>query len=414
MRGTLTEDALPRLIRYFLSFALLFYGYVYLFPFDQGISAAPNSLKAVKDVAYLFVALTILVILPWRDLFARPYYSAFAFVPFFASLLLVSALHSTHTGIKAQAWENIKNIWIYVPLYSVPFLLSEKAFRTVLKDLFVLIPAISVAQCLFVIAYHGSGGRLWADGIYAGMVGNPNSFALLLNFGAACLLAELTHRGAKGFVISCALMGLFTFTILGTTSGSQFVIFWFIIVFATVFRPGQWKKYAAVILTCLCFTGLSMADLDKTMFTMKGVSTALSGADDPAVSEQVYISRSVTSRKENWADTIAVFSKGADDIIFGDFDTAHFRPMDGQYLVLMFNGGAITLLTFLLAAAFVYLQSLVSAWKTDDNYLLGLNLMIAAFGITFLASRIIMYFPFNFLFFLIAGLAVSLALRVKI
>lgn len=407
MRFALTEEYIPSLIRCFLVFSLVFYGHVYLYPFEEGLSAAPNILKAVKDLVYLVVASMIVFSASRRRILVANHNSALAFMPFLAALLLVSALHAPHTGINAQAWENIKNIGIYVPLYFLPFLLREKILRTLIRDLFFLLPAMGAIQCLFVLAYHGSGRSLWDGGIYSGLIGNPNSFALLLNLGMACLLVELPNRGVKGVAVSCGLMGLFTLVMLGTTSGSQFVVLWFILLFTAAFRLKRWRRYLPVILLCLCVTSLSVAELDKTLFTMKGVGNALFGADDPVMSEQVYVSKSVSSRKENWADTLAVFAKGVDDIIFGDFETTHFKPMDGQYLVFMFNGGAITLLTFLAAAAFVYLRSLVCAWKTDDNYLFGLNLMIAIFGITFLASRVLMYFPFNFLFFLIAGLATA-------
>lgn len=464
MQEAFKEEKVPTIIRHFISFSLIYYAYLYLFPFEQGTSAAPMAVKAIKDFAYLGVALTLLTMLPWQRLWSIK--SALIFAPFTLALIVASALHSSHTGLGVQVLENIKNIALYVPIFSVPFLVSKRTLDLIIRDLFILLPAMGLLQCFFDLVYHSSGRTLWDYGQFAGLIGNPNSFALFLNIGIACLLAELPSRARRDFFISLALLGTFTWAILRTTSGSQLAILVFLLAFSLAFRVQHWKRYAAAIAVCASVISISSAELDKAMFSMKGAGTIIIGAEDPVEgtdgpgaiigasesplkrtdspgeviggSEEPaegidspgaltgepeekllksdggeYISRSVTLRRENWANTISVFSKGVADILFGDFDTQSYRAMDGQYIVFMFNGGLITLVTFLFAAAFVYLKTLSSAWHSQDDYLLGLNLIVAAFGITFLASRVLMYFPFNFLFFLIAGLGVTLASRVK-
>lgn len=430
MQENVREEKVPTLIRHFLLFALIYYAYLYLFPFEQGVSAAPAPIKAIKDFVYIGVALTLLTMLPWHRITAAK--AALIFTPFAMALFVTSALHSWHTGPAPQLLQNVKNIALYIPVYSVPFLVRRGTLDLIIRDLFILLPAMALLQCLFALAYHSSGHTLWDYGQYAGLIGNPNSFALFLNIGIACMLAMLPTRSTGRLIVLLALIGIFTWAILRTTSGSQLAILVFLLAFSFAFRLQYWKRYAAAIAVCASVMAGSTAKLDQAMFSMKGAETIVVAAKDPrpatpgprpvTTTQQVpvlekegeeYVSRSVTLRRENLASTLAVFSKGADDILFGDFDTPTYKPMDGQYFVFMFNGGLLTLLTFLSAAGFVYLYSLRGAWRSQDNYLFGLNLIIAAFGITFLASRTLMYFPFNFMFFLVSGLAVAYASKVR-
>ena len=53
--------------------------------------------------------------------------------------------------------------------------------------------------------------------------------------------------------------------------------------------------------------------------------------------------------------------------------------------------------------------TLVRAWKRPEAETVAFHamMMITAFGITFLASRVLMYFTFNFMFFMLCGLIMS-------
>lgn len=87
-------------------------------------------------------------------------------------------------------------------------------------------------------------------------------------------------------------------------------------------------------------------------------------------------------------------------------------PCSGQFWVILFNNGLLTLVAFGAAAAFVFLYTLGYVWKhPTDETTVALHFMITAFGVTCLASRVLMYFPFNFLFFMICGLGMARATK---
>lgn len=400
-RSSVLDEWIIGLFRFYIVFSVVYYGYLYLFPFHQGVSSAPDSIKAVKDVVHatVFLSLCALLLRSIRSKSLPP--AALLFIPFLFAIAITSIIHSAHTGLRVQLWENIKNIAVYIPVYSMPFLMKPLTLDRLARDFFQLIPTLALIQCMFVFFYHGAGYSLWADGVYAGWLGNPNSFALFLNLSVACILSTLPSAGFLRSIYTYFAIAVFSVAILKTESGSQFVISCFILVFAAAARLEYWRRYVAAILMFGSVVLASSAELDRTLFSLKGAFSS------DANMEAIELSDSVTGRRQDWNRTLEVFSKGPESVLFGDFQTLTYKAMDGQYLVLMYNGGLLALLTFLVPAGCVYLKSVLRAWTARNDFVLGMSLMIAAFGISFLASRVLMYFPFNFFFFLVSGMVMA-------
>lgn len=423
-------------VRYFLIFCLFYFSYLYFFPFSDGVSSAPPFMKALKDFIYIIFLASLAYSLPWSGTHGSGKLASLLFLPFALALILTSLLHAPHTSLREQLWQNGKNILLYVPLFALPFFLSNPTRRYLSRDVLVIVLTSGIVQCIFDIIYHKTGHTLWKDSIYAGLIGNPNSFSLLLNLGAAVVLAFLPRCGRYALWFSYAVLALFTYVILRTTSGSQFAILVFLLFYSLLLRPRSWPRGLTAVLICLSVTVWSN-HLDSVMFTLKGFSSISDPVEDTTVSQgeassdaandegsaseaellpeqSVTESRSVSLRRKFWSETFATFKKGPSAILFGNFDSSSFKNMDGQYLVFMYNGGLITLVTFLLGAAVLYFWTLICSMKMrEDVYLFSLHLMIVAFGITFVASRVLMYFPFNVIFFFVSGLALSLCAETK-
>ncbi len=408
---TANERAMPVIIGGFAFFALFYYSYVYFYDFEEGISAAPSAVKAIKDVAYIAFA-GVLAILALRSrVLPSNIKTSLAFAPLALALVATSFVHATQTGLAAQLWENVKNVVIFIPLFSLPFYLSASTRDEVTLTLFRIILLAAMVQCVFVLLFHGSGGRLWLDGIYAGMIGNPNSFALLLNFAAAIILSRLGRLNAPWLVVAFVALAVITHVMLGTTSGSQIAIFVGILALSFLFRARDWRRLGLAVAICASVVGLNSANFQSATFTVKGAGSAITGMNDPSSEPAADTSLSVTNRLKDITDALSVLQSDTMTATFGSFENTSFRPMDGQFWVFLYNSGLLGLLTFSFGAAFVYVRSLGPAWKTQDDDALALHLIIVAFGVTFIASRVLMYFPFNFLFFLMAGLAVAKSMR---
>jgi hypothetical protein len=406
-----TERAASTIIGGFALFSLFYYSYVYFYGFDEGISAAPFAVKALKDAAYLAVAAALAVIALRARLLPSNIKTSLAFAPLALALVATSLIHAPQTGLAVQLWQNVKNVVIFIPLFSLPFYLSRQTRDEITFTLFRIILLAALVQCAFVLVFHGSGGRLWLDGIYAGLIGNPNSFALLLNWAAAIILSRLGRLNGRWLMLAFAALAVVAHVMLGTTSGSQIAIFVGIIALSLIFRPRDWKRLGLAVMICVSVAALDNANFQSATFTMQGAGSALAGMNDPASAPSDDTSLSVTNRLKDITDALSVLQSDAATMIFGSFDNASFRPMDGQFWVFLYNSGLLGLLTFAGGAGFVYVRSLGPAWKTQDDDALALHLIIVAFGVTFIASRVLMYFPFNFLFFLVTGLAVSNSMR---
>lgn len=400
-----------------LIFCVHYYAYVYFFPFDEGISAAPGAVKAIKDIVFLGAFVALAFAISWKQ--PKPW-QANIFWPFFALLAVTSALHVPQTGWYDQVRENIKNVALFVPIYWMMFALSAHAREQTTKYFFGILIFASLTQSVFSFAFWYAGGKLWLDKVFVGFIANPNSFALMLNLATAALLMFL-HRAQGWKAISAILItvAIIAATIMRTTSGSQFAIFVLLIGYSALLCRAYWRKSLAVVIVVGAVVGLSQTSLGDTLYTFQNLTTTLSGENDPSNEgaeqkkpETVEVSRSVSLRDQNIRQAFGVLAEGAAPALTGSYTNDKFVPMDGQFWVLLFNNGLLTLIAFGAAAAFVFLYTLVYVWKSPtDETTIALHLMITAFGVTCLASRILMYFPFNLLFFMICGLAMARATK---
>ena len=398
-----------------LIFCVHYYAYVYFFPFDEGISAAPGAVKAIKDVVFLGSLVALAFAISWNQ--PKPW-QANVFWPFFVLLVATSALHVPQTGWYDQVRENVKNVALFVPIYWMMFALSERARELTTKHFFGILVFASLTQSAFSFLFWFVGGKLWLDKVFVGFIANPNSFALMLNLATAALLMFL-HRaqGWKAASVTLMAIAFIAATIMRTTSGSQFAIFVLLIGYSALLCRAYWRKSLAAALVVGAVVGLSQTSLYETLYTFQNITTTLSGANDPSndgkdekKSEKVEVSRSVSLRDLNMRQAFGVLNEGVAPALTGSYTNTQFVPMDGQFWVLLFNNGLLTLLAFGAAAAFVFLYTLGYVWANPaDETTIALHLMVTAFGVTCLASRILMYFPFNLLFFMICGLAMARA-----
>jgi hypothetical protein len=385
----------------FIAFCLYYFSYIYFFTFEEGVSAAPNWLKGVKDVAYLALFVTLAVTV-------RPASSdrnQFIFVPFGACLLLVSLIHAPHTSLVSQLWENIKNIAIYIPVYMAVFHFSPGARDRLQNGLFALLAVSAVVQVAFAQLFRMSGGKLWLGDLFGGFIGNPNSFGLTLNLAAAvCLSLLIITKRPWVVAAAVAVLAIILRGILGTNSGSQLVIFLFLIPYAFVLGRRNWLRLVVILVVVAGVMLALRGEVVQTFYSVQNVDRMLG---DPSAGEAA-VSGSVLLRGSNIKVALSVLLQGVIPAMFGDFRTTSFVPMDGQFWVLLFNGGLLTLGAFALAAAYVYARTLLTAGTARGDWRdLALHLMIVAFGVTLIASRVLQYFPLNFLFFLVCGLAMA-------
>ena len=380
----------------FIAFGLSFYVYVYFFPFDEGVGGAPIAVRVVKELAYaLFLAAALLSVRwttsNWRE---------WIFAPLAAMLVLVSWIHAGHTGAAPQLIENIKNVVIYVPVFWLMFRLTEDqraALLPAMQRVFVILAAIQVA---FSIGFFELGNRLWMGWMFVGWIGNPNSFALFLNLATAVPLALIAYEQDKlRTFVAMLLVGLMTYGVLHTSSGSQLLIHFALPCYCTAIflRARQRRTVIRMVLTAVVMVAVSLGDVDWLSRSWIPARDSLFMRDDPDASI------SATRRLEMIGTAVAVLSKSVAEAAIGDLENADYHRLDGQPWVFLANGGMLTLLAFAVPALLVYILSLrrVRAGQND----LALHLMIVAFGGALLASRVLQYFPFNFLFFAIAGLA---------
>ena len=188
---------------------------------------------------------------------------------------------------------------------------------------------------------------------------------------------------------------------LHTTSGSQFAIFVFLIPYCALFYRGSWRRYAVAAAVVAAVILVNRAQMDSTAYTVSNVGNAIH--DLISNGHHATASVSVTNRLHDIKLAFSVLSNPL-DAVFGSFSATRYTPMDGQFWVLLYNSGLIGLSAFAIPAAIIYLMTFASAWMRPSPQTVALHAMVTAFGITFLASRVLMYFPFNFVFFMICGL----------
>jgi hypothetical protein len=410
-------------ISLFAIFALNYFAYVYFFDFTEGYGGAPFIVKATKDFVYAGL-LTTFVFLP----LSKPTTSKqWLFIPFVALLTVASLLHARQTGLGAQLWENGKNTIIFVAIYWAVFLFDQPARAELTMNFFKIVIASSLVQMLFSWTFDAMGKSLWLDNLYVGFMANPNSFGLLLNLAAAVCLAGLVYRKDEPRIVVGSLVGIgiATFGAIRTASSSQFVILIFLVCYSIVLSVCLRLSAAGRLLVALIVVGAVSASLgqktiDSVVVPVSDLITSALGIRPIETSRHMdalrwkrvpegadrELSVSVTYRREMIKRALVVLGRGPISALLGDFETREYLKMDGQFWVFLANDGILSVLAFGLAALYVYVASLRMI-LSGSPLVFGLHLMVVVFGITLLVSRVLQYFPLNWLFFLISGLLMA-------
>jgi hypothetical protein len=236
---------------------------------------------------------------------------------------------------------------------------------------------------------------------------NPNSFALLLNLATAVLLGYIVHENNRLCIAFATLLaGLMTYGVLHTVSASQLLVHYALLCYGAglLFLARRWRAGLRLAPAAVMVFAVSVCTSDWLRISWLPVRDSLSLWTHEDRTDRSY---SATQRWEMIGMAVAVPAKGIAEAAIGDLDNDDYHRLDGQFWVFLANGGVLTLFAFAVPALLVYLLSLRSALAGQAD--LALHLMIVAFGGALLASRVLQYFPFNFLFFSIVGLALRSA-----
>lgn len=398
----------------FAGFGITYFGYLYFFPFDQGVSAAPFVVKAVKDVIAVLAVGWLMMHIKLSNIRLN---SSGLFVPFAIATIFVSVIHATHMPWFSPIWHNIKNILLYMPFFMALFFVDKDEKQKAVEGIFQIILVLAAVQVVFEIARDfGGPASLWSPGqhsaqIYSGLIGNPNSFALLLNLAIAISLIRLLSSYKRHSITGwLALIGLFAFGIFHTISASQLIVLFFQLSYAAVLAGLRSKRMLArAFLAIGIATAAGGLDMSATTATLRPMEqTVLLVLRSPSSDEAgppSDLSRSVSLRLTMHRETWDTLTRGLPSALLGDFTTKDYRFLDGQYLVFIVNGGLVWLIAFLVPAGLIYFRSLLALMRSRalSDPLFTLHLMLICFGITFVFSRVLQYFPFNLLFFIIAA-----------
>ncbi|MBO9194822.1 hypothetical protein J5277_11955 [Rhizobium sp. 16-449-1b] len=389
-----------------IAFSLYYFGYAYFYQFEDGFSHAPAYVKSIKDALYALVLAYLVSTFRWHRLDRRH----LLFVPFLVALIVTSAVHAPHTGLKNQLIENIKNVALYIPIFCVALTWDQDESKEFVKRFFALLTTTAILQFAISAALSVNNIYLWTDKLWVGLIINPNSFAMVMNFAAAIWLARI---GKSRSSLALALLTVFLsgYVAIRAASSSQIVILPFLIVYFCIIQRAFLWRYVAAIAVFIFAVELANDDIRNVLVPLLGLTDLVEGLFPglPKTLHPVQASLSILNRQRDFALVMDNLGEPI-NILLGAFNNNSYVPMDGQFQVLFYNGGLLSLLTFSFAALYAYIKTFVKTWMAPRNSEdLALHGMITILGITMLVTRIVMYFPFNLIFFLICGLALGRA-----
>lgn len=390
----------------FLVFALHYYSYVYFFPWQQGASGAPAWVMALNDVAYLaFVGALVVFIRPSISHWLR--WPANLFIPLLGLMILTSAMHAFHTNPPwGHGWQSLKNMAIYIPVFMLVLDMKEAERKRITQWFFGLLVFAAVTQPLISIGAGYFDIFLWSDSRHAGLMGNPTMFAMTLVLALSVILAYSHRLSVVQLVVGLTIVALITYGILRANTTAHFAIMVLLVLYAAALRFRKWRVISAIAAVVLIVFTMNADHFHSTTYSFYSIVNFFWQDSDPS---EEYVSISVSYRWRDATLSLSVLTSSPTDALLGSFSAEHFVPMDGQFWVLLYNHGALTLIAFAIPALFLYGSSLLRCLRhPEDDAAFALHLMLVVFGVTFITGRILMYFPFNFIFFLIAALLLGM------
>lgn len=420
----------------FLVFSTVFYSYHFFFPFRQGFSEAPFLVKALKD--FLWLLLLPFCLGRFRlDALVRDRASAFV-TCLFAAVTVTSLLRSAlsdSAGLETLAVGPLKSIVFFGLAYYVVRTADTQDRERLCRFFLVMLPIIAAFQAVlsFVFLFLWPAGVIWSEthflflwpvGIIwsethmSGLMGNPNSYALLLNLGwigavASAEPVRYRNRFAILFPIACG--------ILASKSNSQLLIFAFLNLLAGLLWVRREPRRLAAIWTAGAL-GLAAVCLVSrvqpvTDFRVLAQLSGIIGLGSPAGTATGDLSQSISGRLE---DHLLAFdmvkSPSWGHLLVGDLSRPLFM-VDSQFLNILFNSGLLVAVGFVIWQIWTMcaLPWRLLASRGGDVGLHAracwLALSLVAFVATFLFSRVMEYFPFNVYYFMLIGLSRDLMAR---
>jgi hypothetical protein len=136
---------------------------------------------------------------------------------------------------------------IFIPMFMLVIEMNAGQRQRLTRWFFVMVLFAAGTQSVFSIFHDWAGNDpLWDEGFYVGLIANPNSFALVLVMAFSIILAAGNQASRTAYAAMLGLVALLTYTLLKTTSSSQFVIMLFLLPYALLINRQQWGFYMAI------------------------------------------------------------------------------------------------------------------------------------------------------------------------
>ncbi len=377
-------DVLKSLIvKVIVVFSLCYYSHLYFFDFDQGISSAPGSIKALKDI--FLVLVSALIVFTYK--IKRPAHA----INLLAAVILTQLLIGFFLAeAKVEFALSIKNFVLAAVGALALFAISAE--KNQFAKLALTFSTVMVAQAIWVYALALFFPRfdLWKFSEASGLIGNPNTFAFCLNLAIAFSLSVSStyYRLFAFFACSCAIL------LSNSVSGLLVLIFGSVLIL--IVKQTDRIRYLCSAALVFGFVGaLHLSDIHHYNFEVHRqlIRKALGlAAPSQMPDTNATESLSFSGRRVQYREAITFLEK-PQHLAFGSAVTGKYKVYDGQYLQLLVNYGFVTFLLYL----YVSFQALMAAVRSRRTNDLNTSILVAAAVVltTQVFSHLIDYFPAN-------------------
>lgn len=371
----------------FLFFSVVFYGHLYFFPFDEGTSFAPTWVRLIKDIVWLMV----LAIFVWRFRGVFRLHGAFGVLSLlFFCWIAITALLGFLTSRNLSFMIETKNLLLFAPIIFMLPSATYLAFWDRFDGLFRLQALVFVATLL--------GLTLWLNG-FSGTVGNPNTFAFLLNLYMVDLLARrsMSFRWKIIFFLSYEIL------LLATVSVSQLLLAGGVMILIPILR-GDRRLWLFPMIFIVFAVPLFRHFPLRQLYTVRQACNRV--IVDPCPLDPVFAifrgpgsqdfqenipTFSVTDRVQKFEYVRIFLREGtASEWLAGQARPDYF-VVDGQFHSLLVNHGGMAVALFIAMLAW---SALAGRRLEQDRRTVFYAFLLLSTG-TFVFSRVLHYFPAN-------------------
>lgn len=353
----------------FIVFSLVFYGHLYFFSFTQGVSSAPGWIKALKDIAILVFSMVVL----WKFKKHMISRTAFFFVFIIAIQIFSGVLFASN---KIQLLIDTKNMILGAICGYCLFLILKDSGEKFFFQVFVTFSVVMALQVFFsyVILFIQPSFELWDFANASGFIGNPNTFALMLNLGITATFALSDQKQIIFVPLAFLVMGA---GILLSASLSGFLVLmtlFAVVVFMKISKKLLLRVFAMIPVLFLIAGTLYWSNPEvfgffphrQLYYKIKNTFIKQEVMPTPGGHESI----SFSGRREQYRDGLEIV-KPVSNSIFGSMNDGQYRVYDGQYLQLAVNHG-FPMLVFFIVISLILLKNTFVGRDHDLNRILFL------------------------------------------